>query len=54
MNKNDLLQLSSVSVPSFSKIGKCENIAMDVILKICTALDCGTDYIMEVVEDKRA
>jgi DNA-binding Xre family transcriptional regulator len=50
MSKTDLKHLSGISTTSLAKMGKGENITTDVILKICNALDCGTDDIMEVVE----
>ena len=50
MNKTDLKRVSSISTTSIAKMGKSENVTTDVILKICTALDCGTDDIMDVVE----
>jgi len=51
MNKKDLKRVSGISTTSIAKMGKGENIMTDVILKICDALNCGTDDIMEVVED---
>ena len=50
LNKKDLKRVSGISTTSIAKMGKGENITTDVILKICHALDCGTDDIMEVVE----
>ena len=51
MSKKDLKRVSGISTTSIAKMGKGENIMTDVILKICDALNCGTDDIMEVVED---
>lgn len=53
MSKTDLKYASGVSTTSIAKMGKGENITTDVILKICHALNCGTDDIMEVVEDQQ-
>jgi DNA-binding Xre family transcriptional regulator len=50
MSKTDLKQLSGISTTSLAKMGKSENITTGVILKICNALDCSTDDIMEVVD----
>jgi len=50
MSKTDLKHLSGISTTSIAKMGKGENITTDVILKICNALDCNTNDIMEVVE----
>ena len=40
MNKKDLRELSGISTSSIAKLGKGENITTDVLLKICTALNC--------------
>jgi len=53
MSKTDLKHASGISTTSIAKMGKGENITTDVILKICHALNCGTDDIMEVVEEKQ-
>jgi len=52
MTKSDLKRVSGISTTSLAKLGKCENITTDVLLKICAALDCGINDIMdtEVVE----
>lgn len=51
MNKNDLKKASGVSSASIAKLGKCENITTDVLLKICEALNVHLDEIMETVDD---
>jgi DNA-binding Xre family transcriptional regulator len=53
MNKQDLKKLSGVSTTSIAKLGKGENITTDVLLKICRALDCKVEDIMETVDGKR-
>jgi len=52
MNKNDLKKLSGVSTASIAKLGKGENITTDVLIKICTALECDIADIMEISERK--
>jgi len=52
MNKQDLKRISGVSTASIAKLGKGENIQTDVLLKICNALRCGINDIMETVPDK--
>lgn len=53
MNKQDLKELSGVSAASIVKLGKCENITTDVLLKICKALDCDIAEIMEIIKEER-
>lgn len=51
MNKQDLKNASGVSAASIAKLGKCENITTDVLLKICEALHCRIEDILETVDD---
>ena len=51
MNKQDLKEVSGVSAASISKLGKGENITTDVLLKICEAMKCHLEDIMETVDD---
>lgn len=51
MNKHDLKVAAGVSSASIAKLGKCENITTDVLLKICEALNVHLDEIMETVDD---
>jgi putative transcriptional regulator len=50
MNKKDLKEMSGVSTTSIAKLSKGESVTTTVLLKICEALNCSTDDIMEVVE----
>ena len=52
MNKKDLRLAAGVSTAVIAKLGKGDNLTTDVLLKICTALDCDIVDIMEI--DKRA
>jgi DNA-binding Xre family transcriptional regulator len=51
MNKRDLKRISGVSTTSIAKLSKGESITTAVLLKICTALDCGINDIMDMEED---
>lgn len=50
MNRQDLKKLSGISSASMAKLGKGENITTDVLVKICEALDCRLEDIMELEE----
>lgn len=52
MNKRDLRLASGISAASVAKLGKCENVTTDVLLKICVALKVHLDDIMETVDDE--
>ena len=40
MKKKDLCAAAGVSHASMAKLGKNENVTTDVLVKICTALNC--------------
>ncbi len=50
MKKSDLRDLAGISSASIAKLGKGDNITTDVLMKICEALNCHLDDIMETVD----
>lgn len=52
MSKQQLKEQAGISSASIAKLGKGENITTDVLLKICEALDCRIEEILETVNDK--
>lgn len=52
MKKKDLCELAGISSSSMAKMGKDEHVSMEVLLKICSALNCDISDIMEVECDK--
>ena len=51
MKKSDLKEKAGISSASIAKLGKGDNITTDVLLRICEAMECPLDDIMETVED---
>ena len=51
MSKRDLSRISNVSGGTLTKLTKGENVNVDILLRICKALDCGLDDILEIVTD---
>ena len=51
MKKSDLKERAGISSASIAKLGKGDNITTDVLLRICEAMDCHLDDIMETVDD---
>ena len=51
MNRNDLKDASGVSAASIATIKKGGNITTDVLLKICEALDCKIEDILETIKE---
>ena len=50
MKKKDLEELANVSNYTITKLAKGENVNVNVLIRICTALNCTMDDIMEIVE----
>lgn len=51
MNKQDLKAASGVSAATIAKLGRGDNVTTDVLVKICSALECNIDDIMELTEE---
>ena len=51
MMKKDLAQKANISSASIAKLGRNENVNTDIILKICTALECYFSDIIEIVDE---
>ncbi|MFQ6925423.1 MAG: helix-turn-helix domain-containing protein [Mediterraneibacter gnavus] len=52
IKKQELQKMSNVSAASIAKMGRCENVTTDVLLRICNALNCNIEDIMEKVSEK--
>ncbi len=51
MMKKDLSEMANISPASIAKLGRNENVNTDILLKICSALECEMSDIMELVKD---
>ena len=51
LTKKELREMSGISTTSLAKLGKGENITTDVLLKICEALECNINEIVETIPD---
>ena len=51
MKKKDLVESAGISTYTINKLNRGDNVTTDVLVKICKALNCSFDDIMEVVED---
>ena len=52
LKKKDLERLAGVSHYTINKLNKGENITTDILGRICKALNCNINDIMEFVEVK--
>lgn len=54
MNRRDLKSATGISTATIAKLGKGENITTEILVKICEALECNLNDIMELSnEDKK-
>ena len=52
LKKRDLQNMAGISGSSIAKLGRNENVNTEVLVKICKALDCNIEDIMERVQIK--
>ena len=54
MKKKDLAKKADISIATITKMGKDGAVvSSDILVKICTALGCTMDDIVEIVSDDR-
>ena len=51
MMKKELCVLAGVSPSLIAKLGRNENVTVEALLKICAALDCTVDDILDIIPD---
>ena len=51
MKKKDLAEQAKISTYTINKLNKGDNVTTEVLLKICRALQCNIDDIMEITDD---
>lgn len=51
MKKKDLMSLAGISTYTIYKLNRSENVNADTLAKICVALDCSFDDIVEILPD---
>ena len=50
LKKKDLMQMAGISNYTLARLNKGDNISTETVAKICKALNCGFDDIMEIIE----
>lgn len=48
MKKKDLCEMAGISPASITKMGKCGHVTTETLEKICLALDCRVEDILEL------
>lgn len=51
MKKQDLRKAAGISGSTMAKLARNGNVTTDILVSICTALECDFSDIMELVED---
>lgn len=52
INKKTLREMSGISATSVAKLGKGGNVNTDVLLRICSSLNCDVGDIMEFIREE--
>lgn len=53
MMKTELIREAKISTNAMAKLGRNEDVRVGVLEKICLALDCKMDDILDIVSDKK-
>ena len=51
MKKKELSMVADISPSLIAKLGRNENVTVEVLVKICCALECTLDDIVEIIHD---
>lgn len=54
MRRIDLRDATGISTTSLAKLGRNDNVSLDVLTRICAALNCNIGDIMDVLPDEEA
>ena len=53
IKKKDLREMASIGNSTMTKLANNENVTMEVMAKICNALNCKMDDIVEIIPDEK-
>ena len=53
MMKTELVRAAKISTNAMAKLGKNEDVRVNILEKLCTSLDCKLDDIVEFVPDSK-
>ena len=51
MGKMELLRAADISTTTLSKLGKNQPVKLEMLMKICTVLNCRIEDVVEFVEE---
>jgi DNA-binding Xre family transcriptional regulator len=51
MKKRELLRLANISTATLAKLNRGKNVNTDILVRICRALNCSLEEIMELLPE---
>ena len=54
MSKTELIKSAKISTNAMAKLGKNEDVRVEVLVKICGVLNCSIDDILEIIPDRNS
>ena len=54
MSRTQMRLKAGIATKALAKLGKNESVNIDILIKICAALNCDITDIMEIVDNKSA
>lgn len=54
MSKTQLIKAAKISTNAMAKLGKNEDVRVEVLVKICGVLGCTVDDIMDIISDDKS
>lgn len=52
MSKTQLIKAAKISTNAMARLGKNEDVRVEVLVKICGTLNCSLDDIVDIIPDK--
>lgn len=52
INKTQLCKPAKITTNATAKLGRSEDVRVEVLIKICTVLNCSINDILEIIPDK--
>ena len=52
MTRTEMRKKAGITTGALAKLGKNESVSTDILVKVCTALQCDLPDIMELTEDE--
>ena len=53
LKKKDLREMAGIGNSTMTKLANNENVTLEVMAKICSALDCKIDDVVEILPDEK-